>query len=387
MKRHCRRILIPTAAAALWLAFVPAAAAQSQDRADVALKAAIEKEIVDGDLEGAIEQYKKIAAQPGAGRATVATALLRMGQCYEKLGEAQAKEARAAYERVVREYADQPESSKVARERLSALTAGGGGATGRTEVAMRRIWVAGTDEPAGISPDGRYVVFAPSDIRDLWLRDLQSGEQRRITREASWVGWSFASGSALISPDGKRIAYDWWVGRYGELRLSALDGSSMRVLHRGQDGRTISLRAWMPDSRRLLAVSYDLKDGTSRRHMISLPDGAIRDIGQPEPGNVNWGYPCPDGRHIAYGLKGDIFVYDTATEQDSVLVQNPAADSVTGWTRDGSGIVFVSDRSGTRDLYLLGIEKGRPRGDPQLLRRDLGTNTDFYLTRDGRLFR
>ena len=147
------------------------------------------------------------------------------------------------------------------------------------------------------------------------------------------------------------------------------------------------VRAWMPDGRRILAVSYDRKDQAYRRHTISLPDGDIRDIGQPEPGEVNWRYPSPDGRHIAYDLKGDIFVYDTATEQDSVLVQNPAADSVTGWTRDGSGIVFVSDRSGTRDLYLLGIENGRPRGDPQLLRRNIGARASLYLTRDGRLFR
>ena len=83
-------------------------ASQAQDnKAEVALQAAIKTETVDGSLKGAIEQYKKIAAQPGAGRATVATALLRMGHCYEKLGEAQAKEARAAYERVVRDFGDQ----------------------------------------------------------------------------------------------------------------------------------------------------------------------------------------------------------------------------------------------------------------------------------------
>ncbi|MBE3109580.1 MAG: tetratricopeptide repeat protein, partial [Acidobacteria bacterium] len=111
-------------------------ASQAKDnKAEVALQAAIKTETVDGNLKGAIEQYKTIAAQPGAGRATVATALLRMGQCHEKLGNA---EARTAYERLVRDYADQPEPTKMARERLSALTAGGGGATGRTEVAMRR---------------------------------------------------------------------------------------------------------------------------------------------------------------------------------------------------------------------------------------------------------
>jgi Tol biopolymer transport system component len=345
---------------------------------------ALVKERADGNLEEAIKLYKRIVSEFAKDRALSARALVQIGQCYEKLGNA---EARKAYERVVREFADQPEPTKVARERLSALTGGAGGTTGRTEMAMRRVWVAGRDAPAGISPDGRYVVFTPSDIRDLWLRDLQSGEQRRITREASWVKWSFASGSALISPDGNRIAYDWWVGSYGELRLSALDGSSMRVLHRGQDGRIMNVRAWMPDSRRLLAVSYDLKDGTYRRHMISLADGAIRDIGQPEPGDVNWGYPSPDGRYIAYGLKGDIFVYDAATEQDSVLVQNPAADNMVDWTPDGSDIVFVSNRSGTHDLYLQGIENGRPRGDPQLLRRDFGAAENLSVTRDGRLFR
>jgi Tol biopolymer transport system component len=345
---------------------------------------ALAKERADGNLEEAIKLYQRIVREFAKDRALSAKALVQIGQCHEKLGNA---EARKAYERVVREFADQPEPSKVARERLSALTAGGGGTTGRTEVAMRRIWAAGRDRPVGISPDGRYVVFNASDTYDLWLRDLQSGEQRQITREASWVEWSYAPGSAAISPDGKRIAYGWWLRSCGELRVSALDGSSMRVLRPCQEGETMSPRAWMPDSRRILAVSYDRKDQAYRRHMISLPDGAIRDIGQPEPGDVNWGYPSPDGRHIAYGLKGDIFVYDTATEQDSVLVRNPAWDSMLGWTPDGSGILFVSNRSGSNDLYLLGIENARPRGEPQLLRRDLGANTNLYVTRDGRLFR
>src|SRR4030042_3279922 len=92
--------------AALLAVFLTAllAAGQKNDQAELALKAAIKTEIVDGNLKGAIELYKKIAALPGAGRATVATALLRMGQCHEKLGNA---EARTAYERLGRDYPDQ----------------------------------------------------------------------------------------------------------------------------------------------------------------------------------------------------------------------------------------------------------------------------------------
>jgi len=380
-----------TLAIAVLLCALSAGVVFSQSGHDL-FQQALAKERADGNLEEAIKLYQRIIREFPKDRALSARALVQIGQCHEKLGSA---EARKAYERVVRDFADQPEPTKVARERLSALTAGGGGATGRTEVAMRRIWVAGRDRLVSISPDGRYVVFSESDSWNLWLRDFQSGEQRQITTEASWVAWSYAPDSAAISPDGKRIAYAWRAGSCDELRLSALDGSSMRVLRPCQLGELMIVRAWMPDSRRILAVSYGPKDQTWRRHMISLPDGAIRDIGQPERDNANWGYmgfmdwgyPSPDGRHIAYGLKHDIFVHDTATEQDSVLVQNPARDIMVGWTPDGSAIVFVSDRSGTRDLYLLGIENGRPRGEPQLLRRDIGARGSLYLTRDGRLFR
>jgi Tol biopolymer transport system component len=378
----------------------PDAAAQKSQSADVLLGAALHQEEVEGNLEAAIETYKKLLAEYPGNRPLAAQAQLHLGFCYEKLGETQAKEARTAYERVVREYGDQAEPTKVARERLSALTAAGGGTAGRTEVALRRVWV-GKEWPVSISPDGRYVVLVlPGTSRgyDYWLRDLQSGEQKPITREA----FSNVAEPALISPDGKWIAYQCVIGSCGVIRVSALDGSSMRVLIPCQKeaASAMVLRAWMPDSRGLLAISFDVKDGgygSYQRHIISVPDGAIREMGQPVRDTglpagtyryVGFGiYPAPDGRHIAYSLKRDIYVYDTATEQDSVLVQSPAADYLTGWTPDGSAIVFLSDRSGTNDLYLLGIENGQPRGDPRLLRRDFGTNTNLYLTRDGRLFR
>ncbi len=85
-------LLVGLLCAALFAGYLASQA--KEDKADVALQAAIKTETVDGDLRGAIEQYKKIAALPGAGRATVATALLRMGQCHEKLGAADSQEAR-----------------------------------------------------------------------------------------------------------------------------------------------------------------------------------------------------------------------------------------------------------------------------------------------------
>ena len=109
--------------AALLLAVALAAGAAAQKKpatAEELLGAALHQEEVEGNLERAIATYKKVVAEAGATRAVAGRALLRMGQCYEKLGNA---EARKAYERVVREYADQSEIAAQARVRLAALGA------------------------------------------------------------------------------------------------------------------------------------------------------------------------------------------------------------------------------------------------------------------------
>src|SRR5690242_5693269 len=90
---------------------------QKGSSAEVELQAAIHTEMVDGNFKAAIEQYKKAAQSTN--RAVAAKALVRMGECYEKLGDS---EARKAYERVVREYADQKEATAAANTRLGAIS-------------------------------------------------------------------------------------------------------------------------------------------------------------------------------------------------------------------------------------------------------------------------
>ncbi len=50
------------------------------------LEEAAKKELVDGDLKGAIEIYQRILKMEGTPRSITARTLLRLGQCYEKLG-------------------------------------------------------------------------------------------------------------------------------------------------------------------------------------------------------------------------------------------------------------------------------------------------------------
>ncbi|MDP3643744.1 MAG: tetratricopeptide repeat protein [Bacteroidota bacterium] len=354
----------------------------AQQTAEQLYQSGLYKEEIKGELDAAIKIYETIINQHPDDRQVAAKTLYHLGLVNEKMGKQKANEY---FTRLVNTYPDQTELVALAKARLKVL--GGGTATTSSEVAMRRIWKAGNDWPFGISPDGKYVIFTAAEDNDIWLRDLQTGEKKRITRYGPTVEWMGSTGLAAISQDIKQIVFSWWNKSYGELRLSALDGSAMKLIHSGQDGISMYPRAWMPDNKRILAFSFDRRDNTYQRNIISLTDGSIKKIGQSDKEEFFWGYPSSDGRFIIYTHRGDIFVYNILTERDSILIQSPSLDKMIGWLPDGSGILFMSDRSGTFDLYILKIKNGLPTGEPQLVRRDIGSNTNLYLAREGKLFR
>jgi len=82
------------------------------------LEAAIHREVVLGDLAGAIGEYGAILARADAPRPVAARALLQTGECLEKLGRG--REAYNSYRRVENEYGDQAAMVNLARTRLAA---------------------------------------------------------------------------------------------------------------------------------------------------------------------------------------------------------------------------------------------------------------------------
>src|SRR5690348_7195450 len=107
MKRTAIFGLIATLALAAWLT-------ADDKKASVLLQAALTRETIQGDLERAIELYKSAVKEAGTNRALAAQALVRMADCYQKLGDS---ESRKIYEQIVRDYADQKEAVATARVR------------------------------------------------------------------------------------------------------------------------------------------------------------------------------------------------------------------------------------------------------------------------------
>src|SRR5229473_5127574 len=106
--------------------------ATAQKTPESMLGAALHQEEVQGDLKGAIAAYQKVFAAPSVSRKTAAEALVRMGQCYEKLGDT---ESRKIYERLVKDYSDQKEAAALARARLGRTAA-----AQNAGIVTRQVW-------------------------------------------------------------------------------------------------------------------------------------------------------------------------------------------------------------------------------------------------------
>jgi tetratricopeptide (TPR) repeat protein len=170
--RNYRRWMMTAALAAI-LAAATITAGQKKVSTEVLMQTAIQKESVDGDLKGAIDIYKKVAES--SDRALAAKALIRMAECYRKLGDS---ESRKIYERVIRDFADQKESVAIAK-------AGLGGAPSSTSMSQRPVWTdKRADLPEGfrrtadtlrtqIGPLARLhcTIFAPASIVPLSATD------------------------------------------------------------------------------------------------------------------------------------------------------------------------------------------------------------------------
>ena len=346
---------------------------------------ALVKERAEGNVEEAILLYQRIVKDFAADRPLAAKALLQMGQCFEKLGKA---EARQAYARIVRDYAEEREVSEQARTRLAALDQGRGSA-----VVARQVWVGAGMAAGAASPDGRYVARTDILTGNLLLHDLTTGEQRSLSKNNTWSN-EYAL-STTFSPDSRQLAYAWFNQkdlRYELriIRIAARGGVPQpRVVFRNEDVPYLEAAAWSADGANILAV-LSRKDRVHQIVQISVADGSTRVLK-----TLDWRSPgkmdlSADGRFIAYDFppdekspSRDIFLLATDGSSETRLVEHPAHDSVLGWTPDGSKLVFASDRTGTTDAWVIPVAAGRARGAPELVKKDIGQISPMGFTRKG----
>ena len=367
-----------------------ALAQKNQPSAEVLFESARQVELVQGDLQAAIGMYQRVVKEAG-NRALAAAALLRIGQCHERLGQI---EARRVYERIVRDFADQVGPVTTARARLAALAEPP--APKVAQLSVRQVW-AGPDVDAtgSATSDGRFLPATDWTTGDIVVRELATGEMRHL--RAGDIMKSGAHGlMPSFSPDDKQIAYAWYPGGSPvlyELRSVGANGSGERTLLHIDGGWIIPL-AWSADSSQIAAV-VDRPAPPALRQivMVSAATGEVRVVKSGIAGALPDKLALsPDGRYLAYdarqpdGLR-DIFVLDTRGSSDARLVGHPADDAGPVWMTDGKHVLFVSDRTGSPGLWSVEVADGKPVASPELLKPDIGRGfLPMSLTKSGALY-
>jgi Tol biopolymer transport system component len=376
------------AGSSLWLLASAAREPAAQDP-EVQFQRAVQLETIQGDLNAAIDLYKQVISSNGNNRAVAAQALLRLGGCYEKQGNA---EAAKAYERLLRDYADQAEQAREARSRLAALSGPSGDGTESTLVT-RLVWEGadGVFDNAP-SPDGRYISYVDWGSGNLAIRDLKTNTSRLLTNEGTWEEPTQSVYSSVWSPDGKQIAYHWYKGSEAQLRVIAVDGRQSRIIFRDDSERAwLDLQDWSPDGENILAWISRSGSPDQQLALIPVKGGSPRVIKSFELGGVSaeGGMFSPDGRFIVYGrtpgkvAASDLFIMNVNGGSETPLIQHPADDRGCGWSPDGKWYLFLSDRAGTTGFWAIRVENGTPQGAPVRVKGSVGRVAPLGFAADG----
>jgi Tol biopolymer transport system component len=359
-------------------------------------KAAVNTETVDRNCKAAIEQYRQVAA--GSNRPLAAQALLRMADCYQRLGDVQAQQI---YQRLITEFRDQRDAAAVARARLGTTSSGNRDAG----IVTRQLWTGpkvglragGTPSwtQGGVSADGRYLSFVDwSTDGDLALHDFTTGEDRRLTYTARANSETEYAQQSTISRDGKRIAYGWWKGDRTELRLLDLnhpDAKPRALITFADSGHWIAPFDWSPDGKSLVVLASSGR--TVQIGVVSTADGVLRVLKSTTydvqlPKNAF----SPDGKYVAYSMKpsadsdqSDVYILALDGDRDTPVVVSSANDVALGWTPDGKHLLFTSDRSGANGVWAISLVDGKAQGGPSLVKGDLNPQS-MGLTQSGALY-
>lgn len=161
----------------------------------------------------------------------------------------------------------------------------------------------------------------------------------------------------MISPDGQSVAFASSMNGNMDIYVSGLDGSNPQRLtsHRSID----SSPCWSPDGRQIAFSSS--RTGTPQIYVMNADGSNQRRI--TFEGNYNDGAVwSPDGTMIAYAARRqdsrtfDIRIHELTTGQTYYVTRDVANDEDPTWSPDGRWLAFASDRSGSYQIYVIGID-------------------------------
>ena len=232
--------------------------------------------------------------------------------------------------------------------------------TGRTQQLTSGT---GFDGHPAWSPDHSRILFASdrergAAKRELYTMDPDGTDVTRITTIDATEKWS-----PKFSHDGARIGFTLQSGHDHYIAVIDADGSNLRRLTPAF--QFAEFPAWNPDDSEIFFAAIGTDTQGVDLLAVNVASGAVRTVISTASADV-----CPhfthDGKHVTYATaphddpegQADIYQHDltssdTTGSGDVPLTTDAGRDDYSSPSHDGKAFVFLSDRDGQTDLYLM----------------------------------
>jgi Tol biopolymer transport system component len=201
------------------------------------------------------------------------------------------------------------------------------------------------------TPDGKHLISAErigGDGGDLTLKswDIATGTKTPLKYDHAANDQDL---EAHYSPDGKSIAFRRGLAPYSDLYVMSADGGAVKPVTR--INARITGYTWTPDSNSLLFSST--LSGESALYTVSVDGGALNPLGISPATH-------PSRNRTSSTVLYELPRFESALTELSVndpekvqrVALSTGSDASPAIDPDGNRIVFVSDRSGTQQVWL-----------------------------------
>jgi Tol biopolymer transport system component/C-terminal processing protease CtpA/Prc len=188
--------------------------------------------------------------------------------------------------------------------------------------------------------------------RDIWMYDAKTGQHRRLT------GWGGENRDPVWSPDERSMFYlseeggtlNVWKMAFDQpgvaVQVTHFSKNPVRFLSMAGDG-TLSfgwdgeLYTLAPGAAQPAKVPVQVAADTRRRAVQNLK----------LPGGVTEIAPSPDGKEVAFVIRGEIFVASTEFGDTRRITDTPTQERSVSFSPDGRRLLFAGEREGSWNLY------------------------------------
>ena len=219
-----------------------------------------------------------------------------------------------------------------------------------------------------ISPSRTEIAFISAG--DIWSVPSQGGEARLL------VSHPATESRPLFSPDGRSLAFISTRTGNGDIYILTLDSGELRRLT--FDDNNDQLDAWSADNKWIYFSSNSRDIGVSDVFRVSAEGGTPMQISADRYTGEYFSAPSPDGRALAltgHGFGGGQWWRNghSHIDESEIWILRPGPTPVYEqvseggakemwpmWARDGRSLYYVSDRSGSENIWVRG-QGAKPR--------------------------